>query len=504
MPRKGAAETAPAAPAVEPTETPTEAAAIWDSVAKDKPARPKRGGRKPPTEQPPLADAAAEEKIVEDWTRPAYADDPGEFEFDMLSDADEWYSVLHFGPEGTGKTTNVAMVTRIVPEGRVLFINAEAGAKRRPLEHHGVDVSRIATYPKQGQQLTFEGLERLFYRIQADLAKDPKAWAAVVWDSITAIYQKLLDDVIEADIRKQAEILQRAGKGRAGRSGNITLRDRFDTDRDDYAAMSNQVRLLLRKYRTLHCHLLITALERKDEVGKGADKHPEYGPAISPALSVDLLGYMDVVLQTRVTNEGVYVGRSQPTETSRGKDRLNALPIELVDPTIERIHQYVIGELSEDTDPAQRQLPDREVRLRRRSLAEGYAEVPTVNAQGAPDEERGEEKPAPKQGGRRTARSSEPVAASPEPDASAGEPSGSGPESPPDPGEEVPVDPPKTGGRKPRSTGADAATKAEAVQDGVVDKTPPKRGGRKAGTKPPAPPKSRAEQASGFVDEPPF
>jgi hypothetical protein len=551
MPRKGAAT---AAPPTKPTEnlgseeTMAEVAynesvaAEETQVTEDKPKPARRGGRKAAERNP----ETPSDKAIEDWTKPDYADNPGEFEFDMLDDADEWYRVLWFGVEGTGKTSNTMLVTKIIPDtGKVLLINAEAGAKRSALAHHGVDTSRVALFPPKGQQLTFEGLERLFYRIQADLAKDPLSWGAVVWDSITAIYQKLLDDVIEADIRKQAEILQRAGKQRGGRAGNITLRDRFDTDRDDYASMSNQVRLLLRKYRSLHCHLLITALERRDEIGKGADKRVEYGPAISPALSVDLLGYMDAVIHTRVTSTGVFVGRSQPTEDTRGKDRLNALPIEMVDPTIERVHAYVSGALEEASDPAQEMLPDREVQVRRRSLADGYdrlaaelASMPPAphhtkdgTASGEPLEGDKDDPEPPKRGGRRTARSSTPAAASKTPGTSVEEPSGSAPENPPDPGAE----PPKASGRK-SSSGSSArsaegseettsgtevskpsggrktaaqrkeeAARKEAQAEGLIDKTPPKRSGRRTPAKP-AEPKRSADiaAAGGFNGEPPF
>lgn len=466
MPRKGAATAAPT-PAPEPEE-PTQT----DPAQETKPARQPRktaAERAAEREADNGADKGTPSGGFEDWTKPAYADDPGEVLFDEMDDSDEFYRILWWGVEGTGKTTDIAMVTRIVPKGRVLMINAEAGAKRSALQHHGVDTSRIASYPPRGQQLSFEGLERLFYRVQADLEKDPTSWAAVAWDSITAIYQKLLDDVVEADIRKTAEILQRAKKTREGRSGNITLRDRFETDRDDYASMSNQVRLLLRKYRALHCHLLITALERRDENGKGKEKTVEYGPAVSPALQVDLLGYMDIVLHTKVNSNGVFYGRSQPTEDTRGKDRLNALPVELVDPTIERIHRYVSGELTEETDRAQRRLPDREISARY-SLAEEYPDLPHHTKDGtatgeplAGDEDDPE---PPKRSARRGGTSSKPSTSTDTDDS--------------DQGGSEPPDPPKTsGGRRSRASSKPPVEPSPDSTDGAEESEPPKRSGRK-------------------------
>src|SRR5690625_8048708 len=58
--------------------------------------------------------------------------------------------------------------------------------------------------------------------------------------------------------------------------------------------MSKQFRDLLRKYRDLPCHLILTALERRDvdeDTGQVA-----YGPALSPGVQKEVLGYIDLVL----------------------------------------------------------------------------------------------------------------------------------------------------------------------------------------------------------------
>lgn len=546
MPRKGAVSAAPtggtddpwgsAPPAKEPnTEQDTEAA--------KEPAR--RGGRKTAEER--AADRAAANGDAdsadtapdggfEDWTKPAYADDPGEFVFGSLDDDTEYLSIMWWGKEGTGKTTNLARVaaTKLasVVKGDVLMINAEGGAKRTPLRKHGIDTSRFKTYPRPGEVLTFEGLERLYYRLAADLEKDPESWGAVCWDSITAIHEKLLDNVIEAEMRKQAEILQRAKKNRAGRSGNIVLRDRFETEGDDYGQMTNQVKLLLRKYRTLPCHFLVTALERRDEDRKRKGAKPHYGPAVSPALATALLGYVDIVIRTHVLDENVYYGRTTPTEDSRGKDRMFSLPVELVDPTFDRVYGYIHGELEHETDRAQRRMPGgAEGTLVRRSLADEDAEVDHVREDGAPLSG-GEDTPEPPKTGRR--RSAGPAASS-------GRTRASAPESAPAPEETTPnegesLDPPRTGGRKPaRSRTAAAATETVGDDSGSVQDSPPvgtngkaapKRGGRKTAAERTAkaevqadtePSKSsgtatraaaerakKAAEANGDYDEPPF
>jgi len=267
-------------------------------------------------------------------------------QFHSLDDLTEYLKVMYYGQEGTRKTTNALQMTKTGP-GQVLLVNAEGGAKKTPLRKHGVDTARVMVWPPEGERVTFAGLEKLFYRVMSDLMTDPMSWLGTVWDSATDIHQALLDQVVEADIARQTEIL---AKNQGRRPGNIVLRDRFDTDRDDYKTMSNQFRLLLRKFRELPCHFAVTALLRIDEVGR----KPMQGPAVTPAIGTDLMGYMDIVLLTQVARFGdAHVGFAQtaPDATHRAKDRFDVLPLELPNPSFDRIASYVSGALTVDNDP---------------------------------------------------------------------------------------------------------------------------------------------------------
>lgn len=534
MPRKGAATAAKPASEPEVTEQ-TEVAGEELPGPGTESAKPARRSRKTPEERAAQRAEAAETRGpqedhgepaegFQDWSRPDYADDPGEFEFGALDDGDEYLSILWWGKEGTGKTTDLARVaaTKLAPKvkGRILIINAEGGAKATPLRKQGIDTSRIDVFPTAGKSVTFEGLERLYYRLADDLDKDPDSWAAVGWDSITAIFQKLLDDVVEADMRKQAEILQRAKKGREGRSGNITLRDRFEVDGDDYIKESNQLRLLLRKYRTLPCHFLVTALERRDEDRKRKGAKAHYGPAVNPAVATDLLGYMDIVIRTHVLDEAVYYGRTTPTDDARGKDRMFALPVELVDPTFDRIYAYVHGELDPDTDRTQKRMPSGAEGVPiRRSLADEDKDIPE-----------------PPKAVRRSAASSGRTSARAKPSATetaaSSEPDSAAPES-----ESAAEEPPKAGERRSRTQSKPSSEPSEEKTAGTEEppKPPARRSGRKTsadreaaaarervkaeteGTKSPGPAtraaRARADQtrqaaaagsSGGFSGEPPF
>ena len=545
MPRKGAVTTTTSPEVTKQTEVVGEdlSGPGSEETIAETPVEEAKPARKPRQTQKVENNGTVPENGFEDWTRPAYADDPGEFEFVPLEDGDEHLSILWWGIEGTGKTTDLARVaaSKLIDlgliKGKVLVINAEGGAKVTPLRHHGIDTSIIMQYPKPGQPLTFEGLERLYYRLASDLEKDPNSWAAVGWDSITAIVEKLLDDVIEADMRKTAEILQRAKKGRDGRSGNITMRDRFETEGDDYASMSNQVRLLLRKYRTLPCHFLVTALERRDEDKKRKVNKITYGPAVNPALATPLLGYVDVAIRTQVLDDATYFGRTTPTEDSRGKDRMFSLPVEMVDPTFDRILAYVRGELKHETDPAQKRMPGgAEGILVRRSLAD---EVPDLShhtqdgtKDGPPLAGDEDDPEPPKASGRRQSaassgrtRATAPASAPPSSETS------SGTSDEPSPDTTDGTEPPKRGGRRTaRSSTSAAASKTpdeNAEQPSGMEKASSARiSGRKSTTDRAARAQVKAEtegtgdkpatraavqrakeankSQGGFNDEPPF
>lgn len=318
-----------------------------DSAIDTKPARKRRAPVKKETTKraiggglepgDPEAEGAAPDDVVS---------------FASLDDSAEYLSALLYGAEGTGKTTGAALMTSISPTGNVLVVNAEAGLKKRALASHGVDTSRVMVWPPEGDRVTFEGLESLFYRLASDLEDNPSSWLGTVWDSATDIHQELLDQVVEAEMAKQTEILEKAGN--KGRAGNIVLRDRFDNDRDDYRRMSNQFRTLLRKFRYLPCHFAVTALLRIDEDER--TKRKTSGPAVTPAIQNDLTGYVDQVLLCKVADmKGgrVFFAQTVATSSERAKDRHNVLPEEMVNPTFDRLYKYMVGELKEADDPLQ-------------------------------------------------------------------------------------------------------------------------------------------------------
>jgi hypothetical protein len=436
MPKRGAApaaQPAPPKPTLEDEETPAETVHEGGTTAEDTadeaqaapPAR--KGGRRAatPTKSTNTADEAAPE-ATEEPKKPTrrggakakefeFTDiDAEEITFDDLDSSNDYVSVLYYGQEGTTKTTSALRASLLTDcPGNVLLINAEGGAKKDPLVDMGVDASRVKVWPPKGKRVTFDGLERLYYKIADDLDKDVSSWVAVVWDSGTEIVATLLDQVVEHVIAEQREIIEKTN----GRAGNIKLRDRFDNDRDDFRKMSNQVRSLLRKYRYLPCHFIVTALLRVDEEGDRV-KRMVYSPAVTPALQSDLLGYVDVVAYCKATrdkdNKPVYYAQTVPEKNDRAKDRYHRLPAEMVDPSFDRMIEYIRGELTEADDPIQRKMPGYELPAKRDPAeATGHEPVEEAEPAAKPTPARAArasgrklpaKKPAPAKGGTASAR----------------------------------------------------------------------------------------------------
>lgn len=257
----------------------------------------------------------------------------------------DYVKIVLWGREGAGKTTSAAKAINYFPNSKGLIINAEGGLKKVPLRKRGVDLERLRVFPNRraGQTLTFESLLDLHRRVAADLDTDPEAWSLIVIDSATEIYQTILEQVQ----RKRVRLAQRKGLDP----------DVNHVDLADYGDMAKIFRDILRKFRDLPCHVIITALERRDvdnDTGK-----PMYGPAVSPALQTDLLGYMDFAIYLKAGDEeGPYRAITKHASKYRVKDRYDVLPRIMAEPTCERIMAYANGDLEPDTDPMQDLLPE--------------------------------------------------------------------------------------------------------------------------------------------------
>jgi hypothetical protein len=263
--------------------------------------------------------------------------------FTGLDEQAEYLRVVAYGREGAGKTTAALHAANL---GKVLLINAEGGLKKAALRKQGVDTANISIFPpKAGVQITHRRLERVYQQVKADLIADPNSWYCVVFDSATDIVDSMVGFVADNRVTKSKE-----------RGVTIDEVDEFFTDRSDYGTMSKMFKDIIRKFRDLPCHLVITALERRDvdaDTGKVM-----YGPAVTPGIQTALLGYVDLVLVYKAEDEDApFRALAGKSGKYRTKDRFGVLPHVLADASFERILAYIDGDLVEQDDYLQTTLP---------------------------------------------------------------------------------------------------------------------------------------------------
>lgn len=271
--------------------------------------------------------------------------------FAPLTSRREFVKAMLYGREGTGKSTAAAQASKL---GRVLFIDAEGGLKTESLRSLGADPDNIMVWPTDNQPITAERLEQLHRELMALLDDDPDALHTIVFDSLTEIHHLLREQA--TDYRVQ--------------TSRIEL-DPDYIDRNDYGRMTNQLRKLIRRFRDLPAHVVFLALEREDDDGDGGRR--EVRPALTAALCVDVLGYVDVVGRFGSADD-TYRARFRGVERVRAKDRYNILPDQLHQPGLDRILAWINGELTADNDPVQQEMLERDA-ARRKEAERKAAEV---------------------------------------------------------------------------------------------------------------------------------
>jgi hypothetical protein len=239
--------------------------------------------------------------------------------------------VLYYGDPGKAKTTNAAAMSKL---GRVIYIDAERGAKPTALANQGAVLENIEPY----KLISYAALLDLAWETKSRV-EDGEPIVGVVWDSLTATLPYFLDDLVKAAVAKA----QRTG----------TQRDSWVTQMDDYGAMTGQIREVFRLLRDLPIHLALTAHSRRDTDEEGKVR---VLPAVTPALQNDLMAFTDLVIHVRANQYGdkvLFSGVTQPVGKFEAKDRFGVFPVNLATPTFDRLVAYVEGELEAETDPVQ-------------------------------------------------------------------------------------------------------------------------------------------------------
>ncbi|AWY07292.1 RecA-like DNA recombinase [Streptomyces phage Araceli] len=270
-----------------------------------------------------------------------------EDEFTSLEEAEEFVKALYFGTESTGKTTAAAFMANLPGDGDVIVINAEAGFKKRPLKALGVRIECLKIWNPPGNGvITYEKLERLYFRTAARLREDPHAVKGVIMDSGTEITNKILEAASWTMYEREQRNMKKADEDKRYSPEVVELQD--------YGLMTQQMRKLIRKFRDLPCHFAMTALETEAQ-GEGEFSHSkkQAAPEFTPKLRTSILGYVDVALRLSSETlpigdqeqETLITGRTKPSALVRGKDRLGVLPRDMPEPRFDRIVDYINGDV---------------------------------------------------------------------------------------------------------------------------------------------------------------
>lgn len=275
-----------------------------------------------------------------------------------LDESTSHTKVMLFGDPGTGKTSCAAFVANLPGDGITVIVDIEGGVKKDSLKRLGVDTSKVLIWPdrEKGEEVTYDSLETLLYRLRSTLQRQPGSIKATVFDSSTELAAGLLMEITTYAYEKDLN-LPEAQKAKRAAEGKKLRESKYETQIQDYGTLTNQGRTLFRGFRDLGCHLVITALEKNDAEGENGTK--QVGPELPNKLSSSVRGYVDMVL--RLTSETVNTGpgeqetlitaETKPSLTRQCKDRDGFLPTILLTPTFTRIRAYATGELTEGDDP---------------------------------------------------------------------------------------------------------------------------------------------------------
>ncbi len=260
-----------------------------------------------------------------------------------LDTQDDYAKVLYYGPTGRGKTTAVAHLANL---GTSIMINSEGGVQKKPLVDLGLDVSNLLMFPgikEDGtpERICYDDLYDLYEEVKAQLLDEPGCIAGIGWDAIPETQKLVLEDIVAKGIAK------------AERKG--LERERFDVYLEDFGVNTEQMRILIRRFRDLPCHLALSAAPRRfnDPNGKIV-----YGPDLTPKFTTDVVGYMNVIVYVDYMelpgwgeDNLLYYGRVRNEPLYETKDRFNVLPALMPNPTMDRIVAYITGVMDQDTDP---------------------------------------------------------------------------------------------------------------------------------------------------------
>lgn len=245
---------------------------------------------------------------------------------EKLSERNRHIKLLVYGESGVGKTVLASSAPR-----PILWIESEGGTNSIA-DPEGIDIVRV------------ESLET--YREALRFLRSPEGakYKTVVLDSFTETQAQVLKEIMVAVSERD------------------TNRDEFTPQFQDYQRLVGVMREVVRGFRDLPMHVVITALTREDK--DDMTGRVTVRPRLSPSIANEIPGFMDVVgyLYTSTDKNGevedgeMTIRRNlllAPTGKYLAKTRApegTDVPTHITNPKFEDIARIVLGNTNNEQE----------------------------------------------------------------------------------------------------------------------------------------------------------
>lgn len=242
-----------------------------------------------------------------------------------LDESDDFIKAFIYGPPKAGKTVLAASASVFSKAAPVLMCDVEGGRKSL----RGAPPSIIDK--KQLYVLSITEFEQ-FNKVYQVVSDNPGRFNTVIIDSVTEVHTMCMEAEMQDVVRKDP------------------TREEFVPSMREYGIVRNQLRKMIREFRDLPIHFIITAMIRYDEDDNGLVIK---SPQLAGQLRSEIPGYCDVVALLEV--EKPRKRRGQPdeevkrvlhlAEVSRAVvgTRSWDIPQSLENPVFEDLYKTIIG-----------------------------------------------------------------------------------------------------------------------------------------------------------------